>query len=352
MRKNLSKLLSLCLMVVLMLLAVAACGPAEGSEGSEGNGTDTTDTAAPTQTGPGVRTDGKPDQVGLILEGAISDMSWNSDAHRGLEKIGALGAEINYTENTGVSEAPDAIRAFAESGYNIIFLSSSSFQDVTKESAKLYPEIMFFVINATADEENVRSVQVQDFEQGFLMGALSALLSETNTVGFVGGFQFEPMIKGGQAFTVGAEYVNPDCKTIVEFTGDNNDVRGAKELAKAMVQQGADCLGTMAGPAALGVVEASEEEGVFSLPPGQNMNSVGPTSAVAPVMKDTSIAYEAVYKMFKAGELPESGFIIMGASKGVVYIGDFYIDIDPEVEKQIKEIEASLAAGDIVIDLE
>ncbi|MDD2426622.1 MAG: BMP family protein [Eubacteriales bacterium] len=347
MKEKFLKTLSLCLVLVLMLLTAVAC---DSKENPEPAGTNPQGSTEPVQTGPGVRTDGKADKVGLILEGAISDMSWNSDAHRGLEKIGALGAEINYTENTGVSEAPDAIRAFAESGCNIIFLSSSSFQDVTKESAKNYPEVLFFVINATVDETNVRSVQVQDFEQGFLMGALASLLSESGTVGFIGGFQFEPMIKGGQAFSVGAEYVNPDCKTIVEFTGDNNDVRGAKELAKAMAQQGADCLGTMAGPAALGVVEAAEEEGIFVLPPGQNMNSVGPNAAIAPVMKDTSIAYEAVYKMFKAGELPD-GIIKMGSSEGVVYVGDFYLDVDQAIVDEIRDINDKLAKGEIVIDL-
>lgn len=342
MRKNLLKLLSFCLVLSFMLIAAVACDSGETPE--------TTD-PPPSKTEAGIRSDGKPNKVGLILEGAISDMSWNSDAHRGLEKIEALGAETNYTENTSVSEAPDAIRAFAEDGYNIIFLSSSSFQDVTKETALNYPEVMFFVINATVDEPNVRSVQVQDFEQGFLMGALASLLSETEVVGFIGGFQFEPMIKGGQAFTVGAEYVNPDCKTIVEFTGDNDDVRGAKELAKAMKQQGADCLGTMAGPASLGVVEASEEEGIYCLPPGRNMNTVGPTTTVAPVMKDTSIAYEAAYKMFTEDALPD-GIIKMGASEGVVYVGDFYIDVDQKIIDEIKDINNKLASGEIVIDLD
>ena len=55
--------------------------------------------------------DAKNVKVALILEGAISDMSWNATAYNGLLKIKNLGATVGHTENTPVSSAADAIRA-------------------------------------------------------------------------------------------------------------------------------------------------------------------------------------------------------------------------------------------------
>lgn len=61
-------------------------------------------------------------RVALILEGAISDMSWNATAYNGLKKIEALGAEIKYVENIPASSVADAIRTFGDEGMTLFSL--------------------------------------------------------------------------------------------------------------------------------------------------------------------------------------------------------------------------------------
>ncbi len=41
----------------------------------------------------------------------------------------------------------------------------------------------------------------------------------------------------------------------------------------------------------------------------------------------------------------------MGAAQGVVYIGDYYIEVPAEVKTQMEEIYTKLAAGEITISL-
>ena len=65
-------------------------------------------------------------------------MSWNATAYEGLKKIEALGAEVHYTENTPASAGGDAIRTFADDGYNVIFLSSNSYQAVSYTHLDVY----------------------------------------------------------------------------------------------------------------------------------------------------------------------------------------------------------------------
>lgn len=293
---------------------------------------------------------GDQKRVALILEGAISDMSWNATAYEGLKKIEALGAQISHVENTPVSEVADAIRSFADEGYDVIFLATSSYADAGLAVSKDYPDVQFFVINANISEGNITSFAIQDAEQGFLMGALAALLTETGTVGFIGGQEIQPIINGGKGFTQGVAYVNPDVKVLANNTGDFNDVAGAKNLAKTMVDNGADVLAPMANQASLGVMEGAEEAGVKAVGSGANQETVAPNAAVVAIMKDTSIAYEAAYKMYLEGNVP-SEVIRMGAAQGVVHVGPYYIDIDQAVKDQLQEICDKLAAGEITIDL-
>ena len=184
------------------------------------------------------------------------------------------------------------------------------------------------------------------------MGALAALLTESNTVGFIGGLPINPIINGGKGFEQGVKYVNDSINILSQNTGSMDDVNAAKELAKAMVGQGADVLSPMANQASLGVMEAAEEEGVKGIGSGLNQETKAPNAAVVAIVKDTSIAYEAAYKAYLEGNIPNS-VLPMGAAQGVVYIGDYYLEnVDEAVKTELKAIYDKLAAGEIKINLE
>ena len=156
--KKTSKLLSLLLVLSLLLGLAVGCAPAaepkeaeKKTEAAKDNAEDKGSEAAPAddkanaETTEAEKTEEKKDEgtekknkVALILEGAISDMSWNATAHEGLKKIEALGAETKYVENVPASSAQDSIRTFADEGYNVIFLSSNSYQDALAGVAKVF----------------------------------------------------------------------------------------------------------------------------------------------------------------------------------------------------------------------
>lgn len=290
-------------------------------------------------------------KVALIMEGAVSDMGWNATSYEGLKKIEAMGAQIAHTENTPVSDASDAIRTFAEDGYDVIFMSSSSYQDLALELAGEYPDIQLFLINSRVTAENVRSFAIQDAEQGFLMGAISALLTKTGTVGFIGGLEIAPILNGAKGYDQGVHYVNPDIKILSQNTGSMDDVSAAKELAKAFIGQGVDVLSPMATQATLGVMEAAEEMGVFAICYGLNQETVAPNAAVVAVVKDTSIVYENAYRSYLAGDMPMA-ILPMGVAQGVVGVGEYYLDIDQDIKDKIQEIQDKLASGEIIIKLD
>ena len=319
------KMLALMLVLILSVGVIAACDKGE-------------------------KTPDAKKKVALIMEGAVSDMSWNATAFNGLKKIEAVGAQIGHTENTPVSDAAEAIRTYADDGYEVIFMSSSSYQDLAMQEAPKYPNVQFFLINSQVMAENVRSFAIQDAQQGYLMGALAALLTKTGTVGYIGGLEIAPILNGAKGFEQGAKFVNPDVKIISQNTGSMDDVSAAKELGKAFVSQGVDDLCPMANQASLGVMEAAEEEGILAIGSGLNQETVAPTAAVVAIVKDTSIAYEAAYKSYLAGDMPME-ILPMGAAQGVIFVGEYYLEVSKEIKDQIDEIQKKLASGEIVVNL-
>ena len=345
--KNLYKGLAL-ILILAMAMAAVGCGAQGGVSPTPATTPDVQSTPETPVESP--EAPAEAPRVALILEGAISDMSWNATAYNGLKQIEELGAQIRYVENVAASAVTDAIRTFAEEGYNVIFLATSSYADAGSAAAADYPDVQFFMINSAVVMDNVASFAIQDAQQGFLMGALAALLTKTGTVAFVGGLEIQPILNGEKGFAQGVAYVNPDVKVLSQKTGSMDDVNAAKNLAKTMIGQGADVVAPMANQASLGVMEAAQDEGTLAIGSGLNQETVALNAAVVAIVKDTAIAYRAAYQSYLDGTIPNE-VIKMGAAQGVVYIGEYYIEVPEEVKTQLMEIYQKLAAGEITIDL-
>ena len=342
-------------LVLALVLCVAAVACTKTVTTSSSTTTTTVTTADGTTTTTTTTTSSGTHRVACILSGPISDMSWNYTAYLGLQKIEALGAEIAYQENVENSALPDCIATYANDGYDMIILSTNSYQDAALQITPDYPECTFVIINGDYTADNVISYQVADEDQGFLMGALCALMTKTGKVGFVGAMEITPILNGRAGFLQGAAYVNADIDAQAVMTGSFTDVAAAKETALAMIQGGVDCIAPMCDDAALGVDEAAEEGGIVAVASGEGQETVGPHSVITAIIKDTSMIYENAYLDYLAGTIGQNGVTKLGAAQGAVYIGDWYdcgIEVSDEVKAELASIYDKLVSGEIVINLD
>ena len=322
-------------LALVMALSLVACGSKEEAKKEEA--------AAETV------------RVACILSGPISDMSWNYTAHQGMLKIEEMGAEIAYQENVENSALPDCINTYASEGYDVIFLSTNSYEEAAMSIVKDYPDTQFIIINGGTTQGNVTSYAVADEDQGFMQGVICAALTESNKVGFVGAMEITPILNGRSGFEQGAKYVKSDVEINAVMTGSFTDVAAAKETAKAMINQGVDAIAPMCDNAALGVDEAAEEGGIYAAASGEGQDSIAPNAVVCAVIKDTSIVYAQAYKDYLEGKLTgDTGVLKLGAKEGVVYLSDWYAaaaDITDAQKTVVADAYKALAAGEVTIEL-
>lgn len=294
-------------------------------------------------------------RVACILSGPISDMSWNYTAYQGLKKIEAMGAEISYQENVENSALPDCINTYAADGYDVIILSTNSYEEASMPIIEDYPDTQFIIINGGTTKGNVTSYAIADEDQGFMQGVISAVLSKTQKVGFVGAMEITPILNGRSGFEQGAKYINESIEVNAVMTGSFTDVAAAKETAKAMIVAGVDAIAPMCDNAALGVVEAAEEGGVIAVASGAGQDTVAPNAVVCAVIKDTSIVYERAFQDYLDGKLTgDTGVVKLGAKDGVVYLSDWYNtnkDISDDAKAQISAAYKALVDGEVTITL-
>lgn len=336
------KLKQLAAMFLAFVLAVSmtACGGAATASGSAGG--------KPTK---------KPEdmKVALVMLGAISDLGWDYTASVGLGKIGKMGPQTSYKEKVEMSDLESVFRTYATEGYDVIFYATSMGEEAVETVAKDFPDTQFIVIAGNLMTDNICSVKMADEQQGYMLGAIAALASETDTVGFVGANEIVPVVNGLKGFEQGAKAVNPNVEVLSTFTGSDFDVNLAKEVATAMIDQGAGAMSSIATAGTVGVLEACTEHNIPAVSESAGLAEGAPAVALTSVIKDASIGYEVIFQRYLDGDLPTE-IIKMGAKEGVVYLEPWNDQITvpgltDDEKAQIDQIYKDMSEGTITIDI-
>ena len=242
--------------VVLMLL-FAACAPKPVDEAPAAGEPAAEEPAAP----PEPPAEGEKVMVALLLPGPITDGGWDQLAYEGLQMLGEDDSfEVAYTENIGQAQIPEITRGYADDGYHLIIGHGFEFGSAFLEIAPEYPDQWFFSTTFLPQPEvapNIRYVDPGYYEAGYTAGALAALMSETGTVGFVGGGD-NPTQQGAlRAFIHGAENTVEGTIGLGVVTGDYNDATKGREAATTMIGNGADVVWHAADVTGLGAIEGA-----------------------------------------------------------------------------------------------
>ena len=276
------------LLIVLVLagLILSGCGgvapaPAPVEEPAQ--------PAAPAEEAPAEMT-GEPVQVALLLPGPITDGGWSQLAYEGLQALGQEeGFEVAYSENTAQADIPETTRGYADDGYDLIIGHGFEFGSAFVEIAPDYPDQYFFATTFQPQEEipaNTQYVDAAYFDAAYAAGALAALMSESKTIGFVGGGDNPTQQGMMKAFIAAAEAEGAQGLGVV--TGDYNDAAKGREAAATMIGNGADVIWHAADVTGLGAIEGAVASKAKVLGCYSDQSELAPEAMGASLVMDLS----------------------------------------------------------------
>lgn len=200
-------------------------------------------------------------KVAVLLPGAMTDNGYNADGGRLVEALKSeLGADAQATENVSVANQADLYRQYAASGYNLVIGWGGQFTDGAVQVSEEFPDVKFIVVNSGVENgKNLASIDTDIEDWEFLGGFVTAKLSKSGVIGWVGGQCFPATAANLHGVEQGARYANPDIKVLSTFTGDFEDPTKAQQAAQAMIENGADALTGNLNNGWFGVFKAAEE---------------------------------------------------------------------------------------------
>jgi basic membrane protein A and related proteins len=211
-----------------LAVGVAACGGGGGGSTSGGS-------------------QSEPIKVGAALIGPKNDKSFDQAAYEGIQAAQKQFPQLKLTsalENRATdSQRSDAVQTLAPVN-KLVVTVSSSFGPVLDVMAPKFQNTYFIDVSGYTKtfQKNVTGFANDWGAMLYVAGVISAHLSKTGTVGYVGGAEIPPTIQGMAGFKAGAKSVNPKIKVLTNLVGDFNDVAKAKSATAAMISDGADAI--------------------------------------------------------------------------------------------------------------
>ncbi len=287
--------------------------------------------------------------------GGKFDKSFNQSAFEGAQRWATdTGGTFREIELTSEAQREQALRRFAEDGFNPVVMTGFGFASALDAVAQDFPGTKFAIIDVNwLSQPNIRGVGFSEHEGSYLVGIAAAMASKTGTVSFVGGMDIPLIRKFACGYVQGVKSANADATVIQNMTGTtpaawNDPVKGA-ELTKAQIAQGSDVVYAAAGGTGVGVLQTAADESILSIGVDANQNYLHPGSVLTSMLKRVD---NAVYEAFSQGENLETGNITMDiATGGIDYALDEYNAnvFTADIKAAVDAAKAGIVDGSITV---
>lgn len=346
------KLLAL-ILALAMLLALAAC-----SQSADNAGDDTT-----ADTGDQASTDNAAEEGGqdaapagkiavVFATGGLGDKTYNDSLYNGVEDIcNELNLQFDYSEPMDAAEYEPLLRGYADTGEYDLIISLGYSQGTSVEAvAPNYPDQKFMLIDAEVDCDNVACFAWRENELSYMVGVMAAMMTESKVIGFIAAFDNYNCNMNATGLTAGVKSVDPEIQVLVDYLGSWDDIAACKEMAIAMHEQGADIIYHAASTAGLGILEAGQENGFYTIGFDGNVNADAPETNFASAIRLFPVAAEIAINSALDGTF-EGGTVSLGCAEHACEIQTegSTVEVPQEVWDAVDAAEAGIADGSIQV---
>lgn len=282
-----------------------------------------------------------------IYEGPVASSGWNQSHETArLEADEATGA-ITFA----VANVPEDSAEFEEllrdlivtDGVNLVFGTGFEQQSAMDRLARDFPEVVFEHAGGfKRNQVNFGNFYGRMYEPRFLSGMAAALVSETGTLGYIAGFPFPEVVRGINAFALGAQSVNPEATVEVVWTNSEGDPAVEVNAASVLLELGADVLAAQQDSTATGEFAASN--GVRWVGYGMDLSEAAPASFLTATVWDWTGRYVQVINQVATGDYEPISYW-GGLDHGVVVLAELK-GVSDEIDKAVDDERQRIVKGD------
>ena len=230
-------------------------------------------------------------------------------------------------------------------GFDIIFATSFGYMEPMLKVAKEFPNVKFEHATGYKTAPNM-SVYSSKFYQGrYIQGVIAGMMSKNGKAGYIASFPIPEVVRGINAFYLGATSINPDFDIDVVWVNTWYDPGKEADAAKVLISQGADILTQHTDSTS--PLQVAEKEGIMAFGQASDMINFAPNTQLTSIIDQWGPYYVARVKAVMEGTW-EMADTWGGMETGMVEMAP-YTNMPPAVEIVAKNLEAAIESGEFLI---
>ncbi|MFT3778082.1 MAG: BMP family ABC transporter substrate-binding protein [Ottowia sp.] len=332
------------------LLRLAAAGALAAAALAGCGKKDEAPAAAPTPApapAPAAAAPAEPLKAAWIYVGPVGSAGWSYAHDLGRKAVEAeFGAKVQTTFVESVPEGADTervLRDLVAQGNKLIFGTSFGFMEPMLKVAQDHPDVKFEHATGYKTAANMNVYDSRFYQDTYLAGIVAASMSKTGALGFVGSFPIPEVLRNIDAFTLGAQTVNPKIKVRVVWVNTWYDPPKETEAAQALMNGGADVL--LQNTDSTAVLQAAEKAGKFAFGWDSDMSAFGGSAHLGSAIADWSHYYKktiqaALDGSWKGGQVTRWG--VPEGQNDLIKLSD---KIPADIQAKVSEIKGKMKDG-------
>ena len=285
----------------------------------------------------------EPIKAAWIYVGPVGDAGWSFAHDLGRKAVEAkFGDGIKTTFVEKVPEGADAervIRDLATQGNKIIFATSFGYMDAMMKVASEFPDVKFEHATGYKTAPNMRIYDASFYQDTYMAGVIAGKMTKTNTLGFVGSFPIPEVLRNINAFTLGAQSVNPKIKTKVVWVNTWFDPPKESEAAQSLINQKADVL--LQNTDSTAVLQTAEKNGKYAFGWDSDMSAFAPKAHLGSAIVSWGPYYIKAIEELKAGTW-KTERTVWGVKEGLNDLIKIADVVPEDAKKRVDEIKAGI----------
>ncbi|MDO4552588.1 MAG: BMP family ABC transporter substrate-binding protein [Bacillota bacterium] len=332
------KFLAFLLILTLCLTVFAGCGGDTEEPVTEDPGTEEGEAAEPLKIGfiyIGVKNDGGYTQA--HADGAAAMAEYFGDA---VEII-----EVESVDDGDQQASYDAAVSLIDQGCKVIVGCSFGFMYALDELANSgdYDDITFLHFSGNSmNETNFANYFGSIEEARYLCGMVAGAMTESNQLGYVAAYPYTEVQIGINAFTLGAQSVNPDVEVNVVYINSWYDPEMERSAADELLAAGCDVITQHCDTT--GPQIAAEEAGAYAIFYNSDNNVAPNAYLTAAIWNHEVYLIDQIQQIMDGTWAPTSYYGTM--ADGYVDLAPFTDLVPEDVVAQVEEVKAQMLAGE------
>lgn len=292
-------------------------------------------------------------RVGYIYIGSVNDGGFTQSMYEGAlasEEHFAGAMAFKYRENVSedTQEVKNTALSLIDEGCNVIIACSYGFGDAMNELSGEYEDVTFLHFSGSMKNDTNFDNWFGSMEQArYLTGMAAASVTESNILGYVAAHPFTEVQIGINAFTLGAQAVNPDVEVKVVYIGTWGDAEKEKNGAEELLNEGADVISYHADSTASQLAAAERDAWAIGWNfPKNDMGADGKYLTAAYWNPAVYFNY-ALQNVLDGTFVPESYYGTM--ADGLIAIDEINDAVPADVQEAIADTKAKMEAGEFEV---